>query len=48
MNNDDEFITEFINERIDRILVSVRNNNKDYKQAIDKYHKLYDTLLEHN
>lgn len=46
MNNEDEFITEFINDRIDRILVSIRKNNKDYKQAIDKYHELYDILLE--
>ena len=41
---DNDFITEFVDERLDRILVGVRHNNKEYKQDIDEYHQLYDKL----
>ena len=41
---DNDFITEFVDERIDRILVDVRHNNDEYKQAMEEYHQLYDKL----
>ena len=44
MEEDNDFITEFIDERIDRILVDVRHNNDEYKQAMKEYHQLYDKL----
>ena len=44
MEEDNDFITEFVDERLDRILVDVRHNNDEYKQAMEEYHQLYDKL----
>ena len=41
---DNDFITEFVDERLDRILVDVRHNNDEYKQAMEEYNQLYDKL----
>lgn len=46
MEEDNDFITEFIDERLDRILVNVRHNNEEYKQYMDEYHKYYEELKE--
>lgn len=41
---DNNFIIEFIDERLNTILVDVRDNNEEYKKARDEYHQLYEQL----
>ena len=41
---DNDFITEFVDERLDRILVNIRDNNEEYKKVRTEYHQLYEQL----